>query len=501
MAYPDTLFGTDSHTTMVNGLGVVGWGVGGIEAEAAMLGQPSSMLIPQVVGFRLTGRAARRHDGDRPRADDHRGAAQEGRGRQVRRVLRARACAHLTIADRVTLGNMCPEYGATVAIFPIDDMTLDYLRFTGRDAVAGGSWSRPTRRRRACSARDATPDAVYTDTLTLDLATVEPSLAGPRRPQDRVPLSNGEDVVRQRRCRELQKGIKKPARRRGRTARRSRAVAAELDHGAVVIAAITSCTNTSNPSVMIGAGLVAKKAVERGLTRKPWVKTSLAPGSKVVTEYLEQGRPARRTSTQLGFNLVGYGCTTCIGNSGPLPDEISARCVSAALVVCSVLSGNRNFEGRIQQDVRANYLASPPLVVAYALAGSLNIDLTTEPLGTDQAGSRSTSRTSGRREQEIQETMLAARDGGHVPRAVRERLRRRRALAGAAGADGRSVRVGGGLDLHPRAAVPREPDEGAGAAGRRSPARACSRCSATASRPTTSHRPARSRRTARPGST
>ena len=371
LAYPDTLFGTDSHTTMVNGLGVVGWGVGGIEAEAAMLGQPSSMLIPPVVGYRLTGQLPE-------------GATATDLVLTITEALRKKGVvgkfvefygpglAHLTIADRVTLGNMCPEYGATVAIFPIDDMTLEYLRLTGREppqvalveSLREGAGAVPR------SSRRPTPSTI--ETLELDLSIVEPSLAGPRRPQDRVPLAKAKASFASALHRSAE------GRQEGRVSRRwRRAVATEtqLEHGSVVIAAITSCTNTSNPSVMIGAGLVAKKAVERGLTRKPWVKTSLAPGSKVVTEYLAKAG-LQPYLDQLGFNLVGYGCTTCIGNSGPLPDEIGAEVRERGLVVASVLSGNRNFEGRIQQDVRANYLASPPLVVAYALAGSMNVDLT-----------------------------------------------------------------------------------------------------------------------------
>jgi aconitate hydratase len=387
IAHPDTVFGTDSHTTMVNGLGVVGWGVGGIEAEAALLGQPSSMLIPAVVGYRLTGRLPE-------------GATATDLVLTITEALRKKGVVgkfveffgtglrHLTIADRVTLGNMCPEYGATVAIFPIDNMTLDYLRLTGRDEAHIG-FVEAYAKAQDLFWTDATPEAVYADTLDLDLSTVEPSLAGPRRPQDRVPLT-GAKASFAAALADLQKGLKRPASPSGFAAHRGAAavadvVATQLEHGSVVIAAITSCTNTSNPSVMIGAGLLAKKAVERGLTRKPWVKTSLAPGSKVVTDYLAKAG-LQRYLDALGFNLVGYGCTTCIGNSGPLPDEIAAEVRGRGLVVCAVLSGNRNFEGRIQQDVRANYLASPPLVVAYALVGSLNVDLTTEPLGIGTDG-------------------------------------------------------------------------------------------------------------------
>jgi aconitate hydratase len=408
-AYPDTVFGTDSHTTMVNGLGVVGWGVGGIEAEAAMLGQPSSMLIPPVLGYRLSG------------------ALREGTTATdlvltITEALRRKGVVgkfvefygpglkHLTIADRVTLGNMCPEYGATVAIFPIDDMTLDYLTLTGRDerhialvetyAKAQGLFR-----------TEKTPEAVYSEALELDLATVEPSIAGPRRPQDRVSLLKAKSSFAAA-LPDLQKAIKKPAATMaagGAAVAVADTVATTLEHGSVVVAAITSCTNTSNPSVMIGAGLLAKKAVERGLQRKPWVKTSLAPGSKVVTEYL------RTTGLQpyldeLGFNLVGYGCTTCIGNSGPLPEEIAHEVRERHLVVASVLSGNRNFEGRIQSDVRANYLASPPLVVAYALAGSMNVDLTTEPLGRGTDGTPVYLRDIWPAEREVQTAMLSSID-------------------------------------------------------------------------------------------
>ena len=400
VAFPDTCFGTDSHTTMVNGLGVVGWGVGGIEAEAAMLGQPSSMLIPPVVGCRLSGRLPE-------------GATATDLVLTITEALRKHKVVgkfvefygpglqHLTIADRVTLGNMCPEYGATVAIFPVDALTLDYLRLTGRsaDQVA---LVEAYAKAQGLFHTAATPDATYSERLELDLATVVPSLAGPRRPQDRVALSNAKASFAGA-LDELKKGVKVAAASGGAAV----ATATQLEHGSVVIAAITSCTNTSNPSVMIGAGLVAKKAAARGLTRKPWVKTSLAPGSKVVTEYL-------RTSglqpylDQLGFNLVGYGCTTCIGNSGPLPDEIAAEIRERGLVVASVLSGNRNFEGRIQQDVRANYLASPPLVVAYALAGSMNIDITTEPLGTGTDGRPVYLKDIWPTEQEIQTAMLSS---------------------------------------------------------------------------------------------
>ena len=432
VAYPDTVFGTDSHTTMVNGLGVVGWGVGGIEAEAAMLGQPSSMLIPQVLGVRLTGALPK-------------GATATDLVLTITELLRKQGVVgkfveffgeglkHLTIADRATLGNMCPEYGATVEIFPIDEMTLDYLRLTGRDE-SRVQLVEAYARAQGLFRLEGAPDAIYSDTVELKLDTVEPSLAGPKRPQDRVSLMHAKAAFQV--ALPTMQVAPKPAKAAdaggarqgvamatGAVAQSGVAVAdpalEELNHGAVVIAAITSCTNTSNPSVMIGAGLVAKKAVERGLTRKPWVKSSLAPGSKVVTEYLEAAGLATYLD-QLGFDLVGYGCTTCIGNSGPLPDEVSAVIREKSLVVCSVLSGNRNFEGRIQQDVRANYLASPPLVVAYALAGWITKDLTTEPLGDDRFGKPVYLKDIWPSEQEIQETMQRAVNAEMFKRSYRD---------------------------------------------------------------------------------
>ena len=420
VAFPDTLIGTDSHTTMINGLGVVGWGVGGIEAEAAMLGQPVSMLLPRVIGFRLTGALPR-------------GATATDLVLTITEALRMHGVVgtfveffgeglrHLTIADRATLGNMCPEYGATVAMFPIDNMTLDYLRLTGRDE-SRVRLVEDYARAQGLFRTDDSPEAVYTETLELDLSRVEPSLAGPKRPQDRVSLTSASAAFRkalptlQVPAKPAQAASTGGARQGGATSAAAVAqsgvavadpVLDEIDHGAVVIAAITSCTNTSNPSVMIGAGLLAKKAVEKGLTCKPWVKSSLAPGSKVVTEYLDAAGLSRYLD-ELGFNLVGYGCTTCIGNSGPLPDEVSAVIREKSLVVCSVLSGNRNFEGRIQQEVRANYLASPPLVVAYALAGWMTTDITTEPLGNDRAGNPVYLKDIWPGEQELQETMLRA---------------------------------------------------------------------------------------------
>jgi aconitate hydratase len=377
-AYPDTLVGTDSHTTMVNGLGVVGWGVGGIEAEAAMLGQPISMLIPPVVGFRLDGKLPAGTTAtdlvltvtERLRQHGVVGKFVEFFGPGL---------ASLSLADHATLSNMCPEYGATVAIFPIDAMTIDYLRLTGRDDSAV-ALVEAYARAQGLFADEEAPEADYNEVIDLDLGTIEPSLAGPKRPQDRVALSAAKAKFAAALPQMLAER-KKPA----AVPAAAEVPDAAIDHGAVVVAAITSCTNTSNPSVLVAAGLLARKAVERGLTRKPWVKTSLAPGSKVVTEYLQKAGLAQYLDA-IGFNLVGYGCTTCIGNSGPLPEDVAAAIEARGLIVASVLSGNRNFEGRVQPLVRANYLASPPLVVAYALAGTMNLDLTTEPLGTDRAG-------------------------------------------------------------------------------------------------------------------
>lgn len=374
VAYPDTLVGTDSHTTMVNGMAVLGWGVGGIEAEAAMLGQPISMLIPEVVGFELTGSMIEGTTGtdlvlkvvEMLREKGVVGKFVEFYGEGLDR---------LPLADRATIANMAPEYGATCGFFPIDGETLRYMRNTGRDeerlalveayAKENGFW------------RDENYAPIYTDTLSLDMATIVPAISGPKRPQDYVPLTNAKAAFRQ----EMESTFKRPM---GKEV----PVKGEdytMESGKVVIASITSCTNTSNPYVMIGAGLVAKKAHELGLNRKPWVKTSLAPGSQVVSEYLEAAGLQEHLDA-IGFNLVGYGCTTCIGNSGPLQTEISEAIAEGDLVATSVLSGNRNFEGRISPDVRANYLASPPLVVVYALAGTMDIDVTSEPIGQDKDG-------------------------------------------------------------------------------------------------------------------
>ncbi len=375
LAYPDTLVGTDSHTTMINGLGVLGWGVGGIEAEAAMLGQPVPMLIPEVVGFELTGRLSE-------------GITATDLVLRIVQMLRqhgvvgkfvefyGNALDHLPLADRATIANMAPEYGATCGFFPIDEKTIDYLKLSGRDednvalvkayARAQGMWR-----------NSADADPVFASTLHLDIGEVKPNLSGPKRPQDRVALPDlpeaTEDFIKQSgKQSEMDKGF---------------ATAADFDmhHGDVVVAAITSCTNTSNPAVMIGAGLVAKKAVEKGLTRKPWVKSSLAPGSKVVTEYLEK-TGLQEYLDELGFNTVGYGCTTCIGNSGPLPAAVHDTVRNNDMVVSAVLSGNRNFEGRIHPLVKANWLSSPPLVVAYALAGSTRINMATDPIGQGRDG-------------------------------------------------------------------------------------------------------------------
>ncbi|MCY4028559.1 MAG: aconitate hydratase AcnA [Acidobacteria bacterium] len=382
LAYPDTLVGTDSHTTMVNGLGVVGWGVGGIEAEAAMLGQPISMLIPDVVGLRLVGSLPEGTTAtdlvltitERLRRHGVVGKFVEFFGPGL---------GSLSLADRATLGNMSPEYGSTVAICPIDGMTLDYLALTGREA-AQVDLVEAYAKAQGLFASEA-DDPVYSDVVELDLATVEPSIAGPRRPQDRVPL-RGAGKAFETVLGEMTAGRPAGAAPQAAdSASQAEPGDAGLRDGAVVIAAITSCTNTSNPSVMIAAGLVARKAAARRLRPKPWVKTSLAPGSMVVTEYLAAAGLLEPLA-ELGFGLVGYGCTTCIGNSGPLPEEVARAVRERDLVVTSVLSGNRNFEGRVQPLVRANYLASPPLVVAYALAGRMTIDLTAEPLGRDADG-------------------------------------------------------------------------------------------------------------------
>jgi aconitate hydratase len=432
VAYPDTLVGTDSHTTMINGLGVLGWGVGGIEAEAALLGQPVSMLLPQVVGFRLTGNL-------------HEGATATDLVLTVTEILRKTGVVgkfveffgpgldSLPLADRATIGNMAPEYGATCGFFPVDEITLGYLRTTGRSpeqiALVEAYCKEQGLFRTVGS-----PEAEYSQIVQLDLGTVEPSVAGPRRPQDRTPLSKAKDSFAQalptligpRAMKEAAKAAPRQVSRfegeGGSTAvaledphspaaerRVDEDVFEQLHDGSVVIAAITSCTNTSNPSVMIAAGLLAKKAVEKGLKRKPWVKTSLAPGSRVVTEYYRKAGLIPYLD-QLGFSVVGYGCTTCIGNSGPLPQDVSYAINERELVAVSVLSGNRNFEGRINSEVRANYLMSPPLVVAYALAGRIDTDITRDPLGTGKDGKPVYLRDIWPTQQEVQKTVAGAID-------------------------------------------------------------------------------------------
>jgi aconitate hydratase len=419
-AYPDTVVGTDSHTTMVNGLGVLGWGVGGIEAEAALLGQPVSMLIPRVVGFKLGGRLPA-------------GATATDLVLTITEMLRkhgvvgkfvefyGEGVAAVPLANRATIGNMSPEFGSTCAIFPIDGETLDYLRLTGRGeqqlalveayAKEQGLW------------HDAGAEPKYSEYLELDLSTVVPSIAGPKRPQDRVALSNAKPAFRtavrdyagsaDEAGKESFPASDAPASNGSARASKPTGVTAPdgtefvIDHGAVVIASITSCTNTSNPSVMIGAALLAKNAVERGLKSKPWVKTTLAPGSQVVTDYYDRSGLTPYLD-KLGFNLVGYGCTTCIGNSGPLPDHVSAAVNAADLAAAAVLSGNRNFEGRINPDVKMNYLASPPLVIAYAIAGTMDFDFESEPLGTDQDGAPVYLRDIWPQPEEIQEVVGSA---------------------------------------------------------------------------------------------
>jgi aconitate hydratase len=396
-AYPDTVVGTDSHTPMINGLGVVGWGVGGIEAEAALLGQPIIMLIPEVIGFKLHGKLPA-------------GATATDLVLTVVQMLRKKGVVEkfvefygsglssLSLADRATIGNMGPEYGATVGYFPIDDETLRYMTLTARDPhliKLVESYAKEQGMFRT----DASPDPMFTDTLELDLASVVPSISGPRRPQDRIALTDSKKAFAEA----------LPSLMKTKDAAKTVAVQLNgdkfnLKHGSVVISAITSCTNTSNPSVLIGAGLLAKKASEKGLTRKPWVKTSLAPGSRVVTEYLKDSGLLPHLE-KIGFNVVGYGCTTCIGNSGPLPEAVANGIQEGDLVAAAVLSGNRNFEGRIHASVRANYLASPPLVVAYALAGSMDVDLYNDPLGNDSTGKPVYLKDIWPTPQEVQEVM------------------------------------------------------------------------------------------------
>ena len=509
-AYPDTLVGTDSHTPMVNGLGVLGWGVGGIEAEAAMLGQPMSMLIPQVVGLKLTGELRE-------------GTTATDLVLTVAELLRQTGVvgkfvdfygpgvANVPLANRATIGNMSPEYGSTCAIFPIDAETLTYLRLTGRPeqqvrlveayAKEQGLWHDPAHE----------PD--YSQSVELDLATVEPSIAGPKRPQDRIPLALATHAVAS-----LLAGGPRPVVQAGGLDEASaesfpasdpiavdhdrdddvavRAVRlrqthewpsdpvpvtfddgtrAAIDHGHVVIAAITSCTNTSNPSVMIGAGLLAKKAVERGLSRKPWVKTTLAPGSRVVTDYLDRAGLTPYLE-QLGFHLVGYGCTTCIGNSGPLIPQVSAAVTGHDLTVCSVLSGNRNFEGRIHPECKMNFLTSPPLVIAYALAGTMHADLLNDPLGTTPTGSRCICATSGRAPQEVKEVIDECVQAEMFTRGYADVFAGDDNWRGPRRRDRADVRLGRRLHLCPPPAVLRRDEPRTGAGRATSPERECLPC-------------------------
>ena len=452
-AYPDTLVGTDSHTTMINGLGVLGWGVGGIEAEAALLGQPQSMLIPDVIGFKLVGTLPP-------------GATATDLVLTVTQMLRKKGVvgkfvefygpgvAGLALTDRATIANMAPEYGATMGFFPVDAETIRYLKFTNRPAKTVALAEAYCKKQGLFRTVDS-PDPVFTDTLTLNLKNVEPSLAGPRRPQDRVPLRDSKKIFREslkgfleKECADVDPkviakwlseggdgGMTAPAAAASRNSSSSSPsplgalakthpvadgrVTYDLPQGAVVIASITSCTNTSNPSVMLGAGLLAKKAVERGLSVKPWVKTSLAPGSRVVTDYLKDAGLMPYLEA-VGFHLVGYGCTTCIGNSGPLPAAVSEAVRAGDLVVAGVLSGNRNFEGRINPQVKMNYLASPPLVVAYALAGEMDRDLTTEPLGTDRSGAPVYLKDIWPTPEEVQEAIRTAVKPAHFKKAYGE---------------------------------------------------------------------------------
>ena len=438
-AYPDTLVGTDSHTTMINGLGVLGWGVGGIEAEAALLGQPQSMLIPDVIGMKLVGTLPP-------------GATATDLVLTVTQMLRKKGVvgkfvefygpgvAGLALTDRATIANMAPEYGATMGFFPVDAETIRYLKFTNRPARTVALAEAYCKKQGLFRTKD-TADPVFTDTLTLNLKNVEPSLAGPRRPQDRVPLKNSKKVFREslknfleKECAPLdQAAIAEWIEEGGSPSSKKSPpgvlakthpvtdgrVSYELPQGAVVLAAITSCTNTSNPSVMLGAGLLAKKAVERGLSAKPWVKTSLAPGSKVVTDYLKDAGLMPYLEA-LGFHLVGYGCTSCIGNSGPLPEAVSEAVRAGDLVVAGVLSGNRNFEGRINPQIKMNYLASPPLVVAYALAGEMDKDLTKEPLGTDRSGAPVYLKDIWPTPEEVQEAIRTAVKPAHFKKAYGE---------------------------------------------------------------------------------
>jgi aconitate hydratase len=491
VAYPDTCVGTDSHTTMINGLGVLGWGVGGIEAEAAMLGQPISMLMPEVIGFRLTGKLKE-------------GVTATDLVLTVTQMLRKKGVVvgkfvefygpgldSMTLADRATIGNMGPEYGATCGFFPVDGETIRYLTMSGREPTAGSSWSKPMPRRRACGARPAPPTRSSPTRSNSTSAPVVPSMAGPKRPEGRIALEASPNPASPSRLKTIQRS---PA---SSTTAPVEGEDYDLGHGDVAIAAITSCTNTSNPSVLIGAGLLARNAVEKGLKTKPWVKTSLAPGSQVVADYLEKSG-LQDDLDALGFNLVGFGCTTCIGNSGPLPDPISKAINDKGLSPPRVLSGNRNFEGRVSPDVQANYLASPPLVVAYALAGSgRSGPRPSEPLGEDKDGNPVY----------LKDIWPSAGDPG-----VHHRRRHPRMFKPsyadvfkgdenwqAVEPEGQTYAWDDGSTY-----VQNPPYfEGMGKTGAGSPtssAPACSACSATRSRPTTSRRPARSRDSPRLGS-
>ncbi len=492
VAYPDTVVGTDSHTTMINGLGILGWGVGGIEAEAAMLGQPVTMLIPEVIGFRLTGQLRE-------------GTTATDLVLTVTEILRRKGVvgkfveffgdglSNLPLADRATIGNMSPEFGSTVAIFPIDGETIRYLELSGRPAQeialitayakAQGMWR-----------NDGQADPLFTDVVSLDLGDVEPSLAGPRRPQDRIALRNLAAAYRKIETEQVADG------KTGTAAVQvtSKGQTFDLKNGAVLIAAITSCTNTSNPYVMVGAGLLARNAVRRGLASKPWVKTSLAPGSRVVSNYLEKSGLLKDLDA-LGFNIVGFGCTTCIGNSGPLDEPVEKAVRDGKLIGCSVLSGNRNFEGRIHPLVRNNFLASPPLVVAYALAGNMHVDLEKDPLGTGKDGTPVYLRDIWPSQKEIQAIVAGTLDSAMFRESYAN------VFAGDKNWNSIQVPRGDRFTWADDSTYVRNPPYFEGmtrqpAAVRISRAPGCSPCWATRSPPTISHRRVRSARTARPES-
>ncbi len=518
VAYPDTLVGTDSHTTMVNGLAVLGWGVGGIEAEAAMLGQPYSMLLPEVIGVKISGKLKE-------------GMTATDLVLTVTQILRKRGVvgkfveffgpglAGLTIADRATIGNMSPEYGATCGFFPVDDDTIKYLTDTAR-APAQVALVAAYAKAQGMYRTKSTLDPMFTDVLKLELSSVEPSLAGPKRPQDRVALKdvkNGFTIAMEK---EFNKGgdgggkdvfelhpsiATAPLDKNFAKAGGGKRVPVEgrnhdLGHGDVVIAAITSCTNTSNPSVMMGAGLLARKAVAKGLTVKPWVKTSLAPGSQVVAEYLEKSG-LQKDLDQLGYNIVGYGCTTCIGNSGPLAPEISKTINEKDLVAAAVLSGNRNFEGRVNADVRANYLASPPLVVAYALAGSMYADMAKQPLGLDKKGNKVFLKDIWPTSREISNDDPQDHQQADVREEIRRRVQGRYQLAQDQRQGRADLYVGQEIDLRAEPAVFCRYGPTARAAERHRRCSGVVPAARTPSRPTTSRRPDRSRSTRPPAST